>query len=79
MIFLKIDCERKSFDVGQYCLFPQNVTNGTQDFNEVTKFSLQELQVLVEELPSGVDPSAREVSVTVKPCIFLCVPEFKHQ
>ncbi|GFR78130.1 villin-1, partial [Elysia marginata] len=39
----------------------ENVTNGTQDFNEVTKFSLQELQVAVDELPSGVDPSAREI------------------
>ncbi|RUS90547.1 hypothetical protein EGW08_001724, partial [Elysia chlorotica] len=39
----------------------ENVTNGTQDFNEVTKFSLEELQVAVEELPSGVDPSAREI------------------
>ncbi|GFN99904.1 villin protein quail, partial [Plakobranchus ocellatus] len=39
----------------------ESVSNGTQDFNEVTKFSLAELQVAVDELPSGVDPSAREI------------------
>ena len=40
------------------------MSNGDQDFNEVPKYSLTELQVSVEELPSGVDPSAREVSIS---------------
>ena len=43
--------------------FSQNVSNGSQDFNEVPKYSLQELQVPAEELPSGVDAGAREVSL----------------
>lgn len=44
------------------CVF-QNVSNGGQDFNEVPKYSLAELQVASEELPQGVDPSAREASL----------------
>lgn len=44
-----------------FIFFKQKASNGIQDFNEVTKFSLAELQVGAEELPSGVDPSAREV------------------
>ncbi|XP_059161494.1 advillin-like isoform X2 [Physella acuta] len=39
----------------------ENVSNGGQDFNEVPKYSLAELQVASEELPQGVDPSAREI------------------
>ncbi|CAG5115853.1 unnamed protein product, partial [Candidula unifasciata] len=39
----------------------ERATNGVQDFNEVTKYSLAELQVAAEELPPGVDPSAREI------------------
>ncbi|CAL1537095.1 unnamed protein product [Lymnaea stagnalis] len=38
-----------------------NGTNASQDFNEVPKYSLAELQVSPEELPSGVDASAREI------------------
>ncbi|XP_055869830.1 advillin-like isoform X3 [Biomphalaria glabrata] len=39
----------------------QNGISGSPDFNEVPKYSLVELQVAAEELPSGVDPNAREI------------------
>ncbi|XP_012935427.1 advillin [Aplysia californica] len=39
----------------------ESVSNGDQDFNEVPKYSLAELQVALEDLPAGVDPSAREI------------------
>lgn len=41
----------------------QNVANGIQDFSDMPKYSYEELTVEVDQLPSGVDPAAREVSI----------------
>lgn len=39
----------------------EQAANGVADFSDVPKYSYEELSVDSEELPSGVDPAAREV------------------
>jgi hypothetical protein len=39
----------------------QIAENGSMDFQDVSKFSYDQLTVPSEELPPGVDPSCREV------------------
>ncbi|XP_050417985.1 advillin isoform X1 [Patella vulgata] len=39
----------------------ESIANGAPDFDEVQKYPLEKLQGKPEELPEGVDPSAREI------------------
>lgn len=38
--------------------------NGSMDFQDVAKYSYDELTVPAEELPAGVDPSCREIHLS---------------
>ncbi|KAJ8319925.1 hypothetical protein KUTeg_001512 [Tegillarca granosa] len=39
-------------------------TNGGNDFSEQVKYKLEQLRLPIDELPSGVDPAAREVHLS---------------
>ncbi|PVD37426.1 hypothetical protein C0Q70_00016 [Pomacea canaliculata] len=60
-------------------LVKENVANGIQDFSDMPKYSYEELTVEVDQLPSGVDPAAREIHLReedFKRIFSMTYPEF---
>ena len=46
-----------------FCSLLQSDVNGEVSFDSVPKYSLEQLAVPADELPSGVDPSCKEVNI----------------